>query len=72
MPLVVRFVDEMCAIREKFLEFIVCDDGVCDDGVSGAALSTKILDTLSGYGLDPNLIRGQGYDGAGNMAGKCI
>ena len=27
--------------------------------------------TLSEYGLDPNLIHGQGYDGAGNMAGKC-
>ena len=56
----------MCAIREEFLEFILCDDGI-----SGAALSTKILDTLSEYGLDPNLIRGQGYNGAGNMAGKC-
>ena len=23
------------------------------------------------HGLDPNYIHGQGYDGAGNMAGKC-
>lgn len=52
--------------KRGILEFILCDDGV-----SGEALSSKILHTLSEYGLDPNLIRGQGYDGAGNMAGKC-
>ena len=66
LPLVVRFVDDTCTIREEFLEFIVCDEGV-----SGVALSKKILETVCGYGLDPSYIRWQGYDGAGNMAGKC-
>ena len=60
---VIHFVDKACNIREEFI--------LCDDGVSGAALSTKLLSTLSEYGLDPNYIRGQRYDGAGNMAGKC-
>ena len=26
LPLVVRFVDDTCTIREEFLEFIVCDE----------------------------------------------
>ena len=30
------------------------------------------METVCGYGLDPSYIRGQGYDGAGNMAGKCM
>ena len=29
-----------------------------------------ILDRIGQYGLDPALIRGQGYDGAANMSGK--
>ena len=39
--------------------------------MSGEALSKKFLEAVSKYGLDSNYLRGQGYDGAGNMAGKC-
>ena len=32
--------------------------------------ASLILDRIRLYGLDPGFIRGQGYDGAGNMSGK--
>ena len=38
----------------------------CDAGITGAALGTKILSTLQGYGLDLKKLRGQAYDGAAN------
>ena len=44
---------------------------MCDTGVSGDALSKKILEAVSEYGLDSSYLRGQEYDGAENMAGKC-
>ena len=65
MPLVLRFVDKDDYIREEFVGFIHCDTGT-----SGSALSEKILSTLAELKLDARLMRGQGYDGAGNMAGK--
>lgn len=65
MPLVLRFVDKDEHIREEFVGFIHCDTGT-----SGSALSEKILFTLDEFKLDAQLIRSQGYDGAGNMAGK--
>ena len=34
-------------------------------------LASLIEATCHSLGLDMNLCRGQGYDGAGNMAGKC-
>ena len=42
----------------------------CLDGTSGQAFASMILDRIGQYGLDPALIRGQHYDGAGNMSGK--
>lgn len=65
MPLVLRFVDKDDNIREEVVGFIHCDTGT-----SGSALSEKILSTLAELKLDARLMRGQGYDGAGNMAGK--
>lgn len=65
LPLVLRFVDSSGVIREEFIEFIFCDTGT-----TGSALSNKILEALKGYSLDLNYLRGQAYDGAGNMAGK--
>ena len=41
----------------------------CDTGTSGQALATKIADTLTKIGLSLTNLRGQGYDGAANMAG---
>ena len=43
---------------------------ICDTGTTGRALSDKILSTLEAFNLDLRMLRGQGYDGAGNMAGK--
>ena len=62
LSLVLRFVDGMGRIKEMFTGFIRCKE------VTGAALATSILSTIESYGLNPQLIRGQGYDGAGNMA----
>ena len=62
---VIRYVDSSSEIQERFLEFVHCKDGM-----SGKAISEKILESLKNHGLDISLCRGQGYDGAGNMAGK--
>ena len=64
LPLVLRFVDEAGAIREEFIEFILCESGT-----TGEALARTITSALEGYSLDLAYLRGQGYDGAGNMAG---
>ena len=40
---------------------------LCDTGMTGRALSENILQQCN---LDLHLLRGQGYDGAGNMAGR--
>ena len=39
---------------------------------TGEAIPGKITSTISSLGLDMSFCRAQGYDGAGNMAGKCI
>ncbi|XP_065068785.1 52 kDa repressor of the inhibitor of the protein kinase-like [Rhopilema esculentum] len=66
MPLVIRFVDNQAKIREEFMGFIPCFGGM-----KGKDIANTILQAVEGFGLDMNLCRGQGYDGAGNMAGKC-
>lgn len=63
LALVVRYVDETCTIREEFIEYIECDTGT-----TGLALGEKIISKLEELGLDIKDIRGQCYDGAGNMA----
>ena len=65
LPLVLRYVDTQGQAREEFIELILCDTGT-----SGRAIADKILDTLHKLSLDPQNLRGQAYDGAGNMAGK--
>ena len=65
LSLVLRFVDENNIIKEGFVDFLPCLDGT-----SGQAIASLILDRIRLYGLDAGLIRGQGYDGAGNMSGK--
>ena len=65
LPLVLRFVDATKSIREEFVDFILCDTGT-----SGIAIADKILAALEGYGLNVSYLRGQAYDGAGNMSGK--
>ena len=62
MPLVLRFVDSSSQSCEEFV--------LCDTGTTGKALSEKILSTLKQFNLDLCLLHGQGYNGAGNMAGR--
>ena len=59
------FVDDDEKVYEKFLCF-----HSCESGVTGEAIASNILENLAKWELDPNLIRGQVYDGAGAMAGK--
>ena len=54
--------DEIC---EDFVEFVECENGI-----TGLALAEKITSALQDkYGLDMINLRGQCYDGAGNMSG---
>ena len=66
MPVIIRFIDKDKEIREEFFRFMLCDSGV-----SGKALAKVIKDSVKEIGLDMKDCRGQEYDGAGNMAGKC-
>ena len=66
LSLVLRYVNPGdCIIREDLVSFLECDSGI-----TGQALAGKIVGFLRGSGLDPTRLRGQAYDGAGNMAGK--
>lgn len=51
-------------VKEHFLGFVEADS------TTGEALAETVLNTLEEYGIDVNNIRGQGYDGAANMAWK--
>ena len=66
LPLVIRFVDSDNNIREEFVGF-----QECVEGISGEAVADLILSAVGDLGLDMEHCRGQCYDGAGNMAGKC-
>ena len=64
-PLIIRVVDQSGMIREELLGFVLCDTGT-----SGQAMADKIKFTLEKLTLDLNDLRGQGYNGAGNMSVK--
>ena len=64
MSLVLRFVDSDLNIREDFIKFIHCKWGL-----AGADLAAVILKALEGFSLNIEDCRGQGYDGAGAVAG---
>ena len=66
MPLVIRYVNSDFEICEAFTGFIACDESV-----SGEAISEKVLQRVEDLSLNIIFCRGQGYDGAKNMAGKC-
>ena len=66
LPLVIRFLEKDINIREDFLGFYECAEGI-----SGEAVSNLVLDAVRKLGLRMEDCRGQCYDGAGNMAGKC-
>mgnify|MGYP001797961719 FL=1 len=65
LAIVLRFVDESLKIREEFLGFVPCRNGL-----SGEAIAEEISTFLSSIDLSLDDCRGQGYDGAGNMAVK--
>ena len=65
MALCLRFYDENeKRIREEFIGFAECK------ATTGEALTDSFLENLRQKGVDVNKMRGQGYDGAANMAGK--
>ena len=66
LSLNVRYWDnEHCLNREDLLGFFECDSGI-----RGRDLAEKITTTLRSFDLDLSCLRGQAYDGAGNMAGS--
>ena len=66
LSLVIRYFDpESKTAAERLLDFTACQLGV-----TGHAVEETILHLLQKNHLDPKLLRGQGYDGASNMAGK--
>ena len=66
LKMVLSFVDEFDQVREELLE-IVWYSGE----TFGEALLNILLPMLTSHELDLQLMRGQGYDGAGTMSG-CI
>ena len=66
LSFVLRYFDHDTGLaREHLMSFLECDTGI-----SGSCLADKIMTTLQSYGLDLTNLRGQAYDGAGNMAGS--
>ena len=62
--LVICFVDDNCNIREDFIRFIHCKEGL-----SGVNLPSVILKGLDELSIDISNCRGQGNDGAGAVSG---
>ena len=58
----IRFLEDTVP-SERFLAFIQCLSGV-----SGENIADDILAKLGEWQLQPHLLRGQAYDGAGAMA----
>ena len=65
LSLFLRFIDQAGMVREEFISFVLCQYGT-----TGEAVSNLITNALRKYGLDQRYLCGQGYDSAGNMAGK--
>lgn len=55
--------DETGLIREDFVRLLECETGIL-----GHCLAQKITTSVRSYGLDLTNLRGEAYDGAGNMA----
>ena len=66
MAIVLRFVDKLAMIWEAFLGFFHCNKGL-----TGRQIANVFMECIKDLGLDLHFCHGQGYDGAGNMAGKC-
>ena len=60
-----RYIDENDDICEDFLKYIHCPSGL-----TGKDLYNEIISSLESFNLDIQNCCGQGYDGAGAVAGK--
>ena len=65
MSVCLRYFDSEFKIKESFVGYVHLINGL-----SGASIADAIIDFISSLGLDIQNCRGQGYDGAGAMAGK--
>jgi len=65
LSFVLRYVDSLGNIKEDFLGFLHLEEGL-----TGEALANTIMTRISDIGLDIKNCRGQGYDGAGSVAGE--
>lgn len=63
MAIVLRFVDKIGYIQERFFDIVHVKDTMA------ITLKKAVCDVLSRHDLDVSKIRGQGYDGASNMRG---
>ena len=66
LPICVRFVDKECNIREEFLEFGKCVQ------TNGESIFKELMRIIEKAGLDIELCRGKGYDGASNMLSETV
>ena len=64
MAIVLRYVDEDNNIKEDFIRFVHCSEGL-----TGKDLSVVLLNCLDELNLTVEDCRGQGYDGAGSVSG---
>ena len=60
-----RYIDENGGICEDIVKYIHCQSGL-----TGKDLYSDIISSLETFNLDIQNCRGQGYDGAGAVAGK--
>ena len=67
MAIVLRFINHFFKVKEEFLGFIPCTNGL-----SGEALSAEIKNFIGCIALRMEERRGQVYDRAGNMARTVI
>ena len=67
MAIVLRFIDNFFKVKEEFLGFIPCTNGL-----SGEALSAEIKNFIDSIALRMEERRGKVYDRAGNMARTVI
>ena len=64
MAIILRYVDCDGFIRERFFEIVNVDE------TKALTLKNEICNVLAQYNLLVENLRGQGYDGASNMAGE--
>ena len=66
LSIAVRYIDvDKIAVMERFLTFFPAK------ALNAESLTQYILDTLTLYNIDPQMIVSQGYDGASVMSGSC-